>query len=265
MNTPAEIAELYIMVGDGKTSRKSWVLFILGCFAGAFIAFAGLTSQVVSCGAVSANVGRFLSGVVFPVGLVMVVIASGELFTGNCLIFISVLSKNTYVSAMLRTWLFVYLGNLVGSALIAALANFGHVLDLYDGKLAELVVSAANAKVSMTFVDALIKGTLCNFLVCVAIWMSFATEEIHGKIPVLYLPIALFVICGFEHSVANMYFIPVGIIAKYLYHIPAENLTVLNYFWKNLLPVTLGNIIGGSFIVGAGYWLVFLMRQEEDD
>ncbi|MBQ3670504.1 MAG: formate/nitrite transporter family protein [Treponema sp.] len=264
MNTPAEIAELYIMVGDGKTSRKSWVLFVLACFAGAFIALGGLTSQIVSCGVTPAGLGRFLSGVVFPVGLVMVVIASGELFTGNCLIFISVLSKNTYMTAMLRTWLFVYLGNMVGGAFIAAMANYGHVFDLYGGKLAELAVNTATAKVSMTFIDGMIKGILCNFLVCVAIWMSFATEEINGKIPVLYLPVAIFVICGFEHSVANMYFIPAGLIAKYVYNLPAEGLTLLNYFWKNLLPVTVGNIIGGSIIVGAGYWLVFLRPQDED-
>ena len=264
MNTPQEIAELYIMVGDGKTSRRGRMLFGLGCFAGAFIALAGLCSQVVSCGVVPVALGRLLSGLVFPIGLMMVVIAGGELFTGNCLIFISVLSGSTYIKAMLRCWFFVYLGNLVGSVAVAVLVNFGHVLDLYGGKLAELTVSAAQAKVSMPFYVSFIKGILCNFLVCVAIWVSFSTEEVEGKILSLYLPITLFVACGFEHCVANMYFIPAGIIAKYIYHIDAEGLDWLTMWYKNMIPVTLGNIVGGSGLVGLGYWLVYLTHHDED-
>lgn len=264
MNTPAEIAELYIMVGDGKTTRRLWVLFVLGIFAGAFIGLGGLTSQIVSCGVVPAGLGRFMSGLVFPIGLMMVIISGGELFTGNCLIFISVLSKNTYMTAMLRSWLFVYLGNLVGGMFIALLANFGNVLGLYDGELARLAVNTAKAKVTMPFYEAMIKGILCNFLVCVAVWVSFSTEEVPGKIAALYLPIVLFVICGFEHSVANMYFIPTGLIAKHVYGYTAEELTWAGYFLRNLLPVTLGNIIGGSILVGAGYWLVFLSQHDDD-
>lgn len=264
MNTPAEIANLYIMVGDGKTTRKSWVMFVLAVFAGIFIALGGLTSQIVSCGVVPVALGRFLSGLVFPIGLMMVIIAGGELFTGNCLIFISVLSKNTYMTAMLRSWFFVYLGNLVGGVIVSALVNFGHVLSMYDGALAQLAVSTAKAKVSMPFIDAMIKGILCNFLVCIAVWVSFSTEEVPGKIVALYLPIVLFVICGFEHSVANMYFIPTGLIATHVYGLEAEGLTWLNFFWKNLLPVTIGNIIGGSILVGAGYWLVFLTQRDDD-
>ncbi len=264
MNTPAEIAELYIMVGDGKTTRRLWVLFVLGIFAGVFIALGGLTSQIVSCGVVPVALGRALSGLVFPIGLMMVIISGGELFTGNCLIFISVLSKNTYLMAMLRSWLFVYLGNIVGGLFISVLVNVGHILDMYDGELARLAVNTAKAKVDMPFYVAMIKGILCNFLVCVAVWVSFSTEEVPGKIVALYLPIILFVICGFEHSVANMYFIPTGIIAKTFYGYTADGLNWLTFLYKNLLPVTLGNIIGGSVLVGAGYWLVFLSQHDDD-
>ncbi len=264
MNTPAEIAQLYIMVGDGKTARKSWVLFVLACFAGAFIAFGGLGSQIASYGMQSPGLAKFISGVVFPIGLMMVIVAGGELFTGNCLIFISVLSKNTYLSAMLRSWIVVYLGNAVGAMFVAFLANYGHVFDMYDKGLAQAVVSVAEAKVTLPFFDGFAKGILCNFMVCIAVWVSFSTEDIAGKIMALYLPIMLFVICGFEHCIANMYFIPAGLMAKGVYGIDAGNLTWLSFLVKNLLPVTLGNIVGGSILVGGGYWLVYLTQHDDD-
>lgn len=264
MNSPGEIAEIYIMVGDGKTVRKSWVLFLLGIFGGAFIAFGALGSQIALCASSSAAVGRCLSGLVFPIGLMMITIAGGELFTGNCLISISVLSKNTYLHSMLRSWLVVYLGNFVGGVLIALAVNYGNVLSVFDGALLNKVVSIAETKSNMSFMEAFIKAILCNFMVSIAVWCSFSTEDVIGKILSLYLPVALFVICGFEHSIANMYFIPAGIFAQDLYGIAAEGLTWKNMFLNNLLPVTLGNIIGGAGIVGAGYWLIFLSHTDNE-
>lgn len=264
LNTPAEIAELYIMVGDGKTSRKSWHLIALGCFAGAFIALGALTSQVVGCTMPVAPLGRLLGAMVFPVGLVLVVVSGGELFTGNCLIMLSCLAKTTYPGAMLRSWACVYVGNLLGSIFMAALVNFGNVLSLYDGELARYCVMAATSKVSMPFLEAFIKGILCNFLVCIAIWASFSSDDICGKVICVYLPIVLFVTCGFEHSVANMFFIPCGIFAKYMRGIEVEGLNWLTFLYKNLLPVTLGNIIGGGVFVGGGYWLIYLSHHDED-
>ncbi len=264
MNTPQEIAELYMMVGDGKTSRMVWVQFVLGCFAGAFIALGGLASQILSCGMVPVALGRFLSAIIFPIGLMMVIIAGGELFTGNCLISICVFSKNTYVSAMLRNWIIVYLGNMAGGIFISLLVAYGGVLDMYNGELANLAVSMAVQKCTIPFIPALFKGIMCNFLVCIAVWVSFSTEEVVGKILSLYLPIALFIACGFEHCVANMYFIPTGIFANSIYEMNASGLTWLNMFWKNLLPVTLGNIFGGAVLVGGGYWLIFLSHHDED-
>ncbi len=264
MNTPAEIAELYVMVGDGKTARKSWVLFVLACFAGAFIALGGLGSQIASYGVPSPGLAKFLSGVVFPIGLMMVIVAGGELFTGNCLIFISVLSKNTYLSAMLRSWLVVYLGNAVGAIFVAFLVNYGHVLDMFNNGLAQAVVSTGVAKVNMPFFDAFAKGILCNFMVCLAVWVSFSTEDIAGKIIALYLPIMLFVICSFEHCIANMYFIPSALFAKNVYGIDADGLNLFSFLVKNLLPVTLGNIVGGAVLVGGGYWLVYLTQRDDD-
>ena len=263
MNTPLEIADIYIMVGDGKTTQRLWKLFLLGVRAGAYIGLGALASQIVSCGIETPAAARLLSAVVFPIGLVMIIIAGGELFTGNCLIFISVLSKNTYLSAMLRTWLVVFLGNFMGSVFIALMVNFGHVLTLFDGALARSVVATATAKVNIPFTDALIKGTLCNFMVCIAVWISFASDDIMGKILGLYLPITLFVVCGFEHSIANMYFVPAGIFAQHVYNIPSEALHWWSFLLRNLLPVTVGNIIGGSVMVGMGYWLIYLTERDD--
>ncbi|MCQ2595840.1 MAG: formate/nitrite transporter family protein [Treponemataceae bacterium] len=264
MNSPGEIAEIYIMVGDGKTVRKSWVLFLLGIFGGAFIAFGALGSQIAMCASSSPAVGRCLSGLVFPIGLMMITIAGGELFTGNCLITISVLSKNTYLRSMLRSWLVVYLGNFVGGVAIAFLVNYGNVLNVFNGALLDKVLSTAVTKANMPFMEAFIKGVLCNFMVCIAVWCSFSTEDVIGKILSLYLPVALFVICGFEHSVANMYFIPAGLFAQMFNGGQAEGLTWANMMLNNLLPVTLGNIVGGSVLVGAGYWLIFLSSTDNE-
>ncbi|MCH5288788.1 MAG: formate/nitrite transporter family protein [Treponema sp.] len=263
MNTPLEIADIYIMVGDGKTTQRLWKLFLLGFLAGAYIGLGAMASQIVSYGVTTPGISRLLSAIVFPIGLVMIIIAGGELFTGNCLIFISVLSKNTYISAMLRTWLVIFLGNFVGAVFISVMVNFGHVLTLFDNKLAEVVVNTATMKVDIPFTDALIKGTLCNFMVCIAVWISFASDDIMGKILGLYLPIVLFVICGFEHSVANMYFVPAGIFAQHVYNIPSEALHWGSFLLRNLLPVTVGNIIGGSVMVGMGYWLIYLTERDD--
>ncbi|MCH5292993.1 MAG: formate/nitrite transporter family protein [Treponema sp.] len=262
MNTPLEIADIYVMIGDGKTTQRLWKLFLLGLFAGAYIAMGALASQIASCGIEEPATARLLSALVFPIGLVMITIAGGELFTGNCLIIISVLSKNTYLTAMLRSLVVVFLGNFVGSVLVAAFVNLGHVLSLYDGALALSAVNTATAKVSLSFGDAIIKGTLCNFMVCIAVWISMAADDIMGKVIGLYLPVFLFVLCGFEHSIANMYFVPSGIFAQHMYGIPSEPLHWGSFFLRNLLPVTLGNIIGGSFLVGLGYWAIYLTERD---
>lgn len=250
------------MIGDGKTTQRLWKLFLLGLFAGAYIAMGALASQIASCGIEEPATARLLSALVFPIGLVMITIAGGELFTGNCLIIISVLSKNTYLTAMLRSLVVVFLGNFVGSVLVAAFVNLGHVLSLYDGALALSAVNTATAKVSLSFGDAIIKGTLCNFMVCIAVWISMAADDIMGKVIGLYLPVFLFVLCGFEHSIANMYFVPSGIFAQHMYGIPSEPLHWGSFFLRNLLPVTLGNIIGGSFLVGLGYWAIYLTERD---
>ena len=259
MYGPAEIAKRYSDAGAGKTKLAIPKMFILAILAGMFIAFGAFGSQVAGTDvAGGASVGRLMSAVVFPVGLLMVIMAGAELFTGNNLIIISVLDKKTTVRGLLKNWIIVYLGNFVGSILVAAALTFSHAYSLYGGALAEAAVTTAQNKVLLTFPEALLKGILCNILVCIAVWISFSAEDVAGKILGLYLPIMLFVTSGFEHSVANMYFIPAGLFISGEYGIAATSLTWSGFLLNNLLPVTLGNMIGGVGLVGLGYYFVYL-------
>lgn len=190
----------------------------------------------------------------------MVLIGGAELFTGNCLITIPVLSGKAKISGMLKNWVIVYFGNMVGALFIAAVAAFSHIYSFGDSALATSVVSTAVTKAGISFTDGLLRGILCNVLVCMAVWCSFAADELAGKVFALWLPVMLFIICGFEHCVANMYFIPAGMLASALYGIPADNLTLFNYFVTNLIPVTIGNIIGGGICIGATYYAVYLKK-----
>ena len=258
MKSPAAIATTYETAGTAKTNMNFRKTFLLGILAGAFIALGGLGSQIASVCAPDPSTGRLISSVVFPIGLFIVLVGGAELFTGNCLIIIPVLSKKAKLSGMLRNWVIVYFGNMVGGLIIALLANYSHTYSFADGALAKAVVSTAVAKSGISFADGLLKGILCNILVCMAVWCSFAADELAGKVLALWLPVMLFIIGGFEHCVANMYFIPAGMIATSVYGISAEGLSLFGYFITNLIPVTLGNIIGGGLCVGAMYYLVYL-------
>ena len=265
MHLPSEIIKLYSLLGSTKTEQPVLKTFILAIFAGGFIALGALGSQIISCGVVPTAFGRALSGIIFPIGLSMVIIAGGELFTGNCLLFIPVLDKQISLFDFCKNLTIVYLGNFVGSLFIAVLANHGHLLSLYNGELVKSVMTTASVKANIPFIDAFVKGILCNVLVCISVWASQAAEELSGRIIALFLPIFLFIVCGFEHSVANMYFIPCGMLAQHVYGAAGH----ISFFGMimNLIPVTLGNLVGGSFLVGGGYYLAYMkaMRGYEDD
>lgn len=258
MKAPAAMAAAYETAGTAKTRLSTSKTLLLGILAGAFIALGGLGSQIASVCAPDPSTGRLISSIVFPIGLFMVLVGGAELFTGNCLIIIPVLSKKATLMGMLRNWGLVYIGNMIGAFIIAFIANFSHTYAFSDGDLAVAVVNTAVAKSNISFTDGLLKGILCNVLVCMAVWCSFAAEEVAGKVLALWLPVMLFIICGFEHSVANMYFIPAGLMANSFYGIGAEGLSLLGFFVTNLIPVTLGNIIGGSLFVGATYYAIYL-------
>ncbi len=264
MNSPKEIAQNYIALGTAKTKLPVSKMLILGILAGMFIAIAGVASTVASA-TLTGSIGKLLGAAVFPGGLAMVLIAGSELFTGNTIIILPVCCRQATVLGMLKNWVTVYIGNFIGSVLVAALVFYGGTLGLFDNAAGGAAINTAVAKVTMTFDDALIRGILCNFLVCIAVWMSFAAKDVVGKVAAIFFPIMMFVLLGWEHSVANMYFIPAGIFAAgneaYLAVSKfASGADVLNwgkFFTANLLPVTLGNIIGGSVLVGISYWFVY--------
>jgi len=272
MNSPKEIAQNYIATGATKVNLPVSKMLLLGILAGMFIALAGVGSTLVPVTVLAtplASVGRLLGAMVFPTGLAMVLISGSELFTGNNLIIIPVLQKEVKVQQMLKNWFYVYIGNFIGSILIAALTVYGGTYNILGNEAGVAVINVAMNKVSMSWTDVLLQGILCNFLVCIAVWMSFAAKDIVGRVAALYLPIMLFVLSGYEHSIANMYFIPAGIFAKgnldfhlpYINQASAGNLADLNWLtlWtKNLIPSTLGNIIGGMILVGAAYWFIYL-------
>ncbi len=258
MKSPAQIAAAYEAAGTSKTKLPFGKAFLLGIMAGAFIALGGLGSQIASVTAATPSAARVISSVVFPIGLFMVLVGGAELFTGNCLIIIPVMTKKTTFAGMFKNWIPVYLGNMVGGLLIALIAAFSHTYSFADGSLAQLVVNTAVTKANISFSDGLLRGILCNVLVCMAVWCSFAADELAGKILALWLPVMLFIIGGFEHCVANMYFIPAGMLASMVHGIETEGLSLFGYFVTNLIPVTIGNIIGGSICVGFVYYLSYL-------
>ena len=203
----------------------------------------------------------------------LVLVAGGELFTGNTLIFISVLDKKIKIRLMLRNWLIVYIANFIGSIFIAYMMNKSGLFNSGGGMLGGQTIKIAAYKTGLPFVSAFFLGIMCNWLVCLAVWVSFAAKDVMGKLFACFFIIGLFITSGFEHSVANMYYIPAGIMAKAnpswleAAHISEAQIAGLNWatlFSKNLIPVTLGNIVGGAGMVGLLYWLSFKKKRQQN-
>ena len=260
--TPAEIVKNYSAAGRKKTEMPAFRMFILGILSGIFIALGAAATNTAGHSNEDVSAMRTVLGVLFPGGLTLVVLLGGELFTGNCLICISVLEKQAKISGMIKNWAVVYIGNLIGSLLIAfACAKFGQ-MNYSDGGLAVFTMKLAAAKASLPFANAFVLGILCNMLVCLAVLASLSAKDTVGKVAGVFFPICFFVICGFEHCVANMYYIPAGIFAASVPEYAAKaaeagvnlsSLTWNGFFVGNLVPVTLGNLAGG-LLVGILMW-----------
>ena len=246
-NAPENIAETVIeKVGTKKCQLGMMQVIILGILAGAFIAFGAQLATRVMTGIETFGLRVFLGGAVFSVGLMLVVIAGAELFTGNNLIMMSVLAGKKKFSTMLGYWVVVYFANLVGSLLIVW---FMHMAGLVSGAVGETAVGIASSKANLPFVQVFFRGILCNWLVCLAVWLALASHDIPGKILGIFFPIMAFVASGFEHSIANMYFIPMGMIL--------DSSITFGGFINNLAASTIGNIVGGAGFVATIYYLVF--------
>ena len=250
MNTPAQIAANYVAIGKGKANLSLVKMILLAILAGAFIALAGAAATFGNV-----YVNKAMGAAIFPAGLAMVLIAGSELFTGNCLLVIPLLEKEITAAQMVRNLAVVYLGNLVGGVLVSACAVYGGTFDA----IAETVVATAAAKCNLSFAAGFLRGILCNVLVCLGVWMAFGGTTVSCKIIGLFFPVFAFVICGYEHCIANMFYIPAGLMAAARCQIAAEGLHILG-FLRNLLPVTLGNIVGGAGL-GAMYWAIYLRKK----
>jgi formate/nitrite transporter len=272
--TPSEIAKYTINAGVKKTKLTALNMFILGILAGAFIAFASEGSNMAAYNLLAKpgtyGLGKAMAGAIFGTGLMLVLVAGGELFTGNTMIIAGVLEKKVTLKAMLKNWFFVYLGNFVGSVFIAYMMNNSGLFGSSAALLGGMTIKIASYKVGLTFMQAFYLGIMCNWLVCLAVWMSYGAKDMVGKLFAVFFPIWLFITSGFEHCVANMYYIPAGIMAKgtkayadaaLTLGVTPEKLMHLNwgsFVINNLIPVTLGNIVGGGIFVGAVYWLVYI-------
>ena len=272
--TPPEITEATIQTGIKKSKMTILNMIILGILAGAFIAFAAEGSNMAAFNLLAKpetyGLGKVLAGAVFGTGLMLVLIAGGELFTGNTMIIAGVLEKKVSIKAMLKNWLFVYVGNFIGSIFIVYMMNQSGLFSSGDSMLGAVTIKIAAYKVGLTFTQAFFLGIMCNWLVCLAVWMAYGAKDMTGKIFAIFFPIWLFITSGFEHSVANMYYIPAGIMAKgnktltdaaAVLGVTPEKLNHLNwetFFINNLIPVTLGNIVGGGIFVAAVYWFVYI-------
>jgi len=270
--SPDEIAKKVESVGVVKVKLDFYSTSTLAILAGAFISLGGIyftvaTSQIIA----NHSFTQIVGGLVFSLGLILVVIAGAELFTGNNLIVMALASRKISYARLLRNWGIVYFGNFLGSLLTSIILYFTNIWTVNNYQFGIRTIMIANNKVNLDFVEAFSLGILCNALVCLAVWLAMGGRSVTDKILAIIFPISAFVAIGFEHSVANMYFIPFALMIKDDPNLLAAiqgsegiDLSNLNLpgLFNNLLPVSLGNIVGGSFFVGLVYWLIYLRRKD---
>ena len=264
--TPAQIAKRFEVAGVSKATMPTVPLLGLSLLAGAFISFGALFYTLVMTGSgLGLGIGRLVGGLSFCLGLILVVVGGAELFTGNVLIVIGWANRRVRTASLLRNWALVYVGNLVGALGMVVLAYLSGVLHLGGDALAVTAIKIAAGKVSLPFEVALVRGVLCNILVCLAVWLCFAGRSVVDKIVAILFPVTAFVALGFEHSIANMFFIPLGIIADlnpaFAQAAAAAGVVTadldLGGLVANLVPVTIGNVLGGGVFVALTYYVIY--------
>jgi len=259
--SPAEIKEAVEKIGVKKANFPFLTSFMLAIVAGGGVGFGALYYTIVASDPTwSFATVRVVGGLVFTVGLALVLVGGAELFTGNNLIVMAWASGIVSTRTMLRNWTIVWFGNLLGSLGLIVLVFFSHHLDLNDGRIGLSVLNTAVGKIRPDMVTLFFKGILCNVLVCAAVWLAYAGRSVTDKIVAVILPVSAFIAAGFEHCVANMYFLPLAWLLVQTGHAPANfdaSLITLSGIVHNLVPVTLGNIVGGAGFVGAFYWTIY--------
>ncbi len=268
---PAEMARRAELLGVRKAEMKLLNMLALAILAGAFIGLGAAFATTITAGTSGEwpyGVTRLLTGLVFCLGLILVVVGGAELFTGNNLILMAWASKKVTTSALFRNWIIVYLGNFIGSLGTALVIFLGKQYTFGGGAVGTTALAIANSKVHLDFIQAIALGIMCNAMVCLAVWMSYSARSVTDKVLAIIFPISGFVAAGFEHSIANMYFIPIGLLIKQFdpAFVAKTGLDVGELTWgtflvNNLLPVTIGNIIGGAGLVAIVYWFIFLRQS----
>ncbi len=266
-NTPAETIDGNIKAGVTKANLNIWKMIFMGVMAGGFIAFGGEASNVAAHAITNVGLARVVAGLIFPVGLMMIVLVGGELFTGNCLLIMDIMDKKVTVAQVIRNLVVVYFSNMLGAFIVTALTFWSRQFNYSSGLLGAYTIKVAVGKCSLDFFPAFCSGILCNILVCIAILMAGTAKDIIGKLFAILFPILAFVTSGFEHCVANMFYIPAGILAatnpdyvrmaEEAYGLTADQIhSALSFsgYLSNLGPVTLGNIIGGMVCVGIVFY-----------
>lgn len=274
-NSPAETMAANAKGAEGKASLPIGKMIILGLLAGAFIAIGAAASSTAAHTVANVGLGRLVSGVVFPVGLMLIVVCGGELFTGNCLMGMAALNKQIKWSGLIKNLIVVWISNFAGSLVVAFVTFMSGNFGLSQGGLGAYTIKVALSKASLNFGQGFFSGIGCNMLVCGAVLLAGAAKDIPGKLLGCFFPICAFVTAGFEHVVANMYYIPAGLMAmtnpayvvkaNELYGITAQQLGALNIgsMFSNLGPVTLGNIVGGGIFIGVAYYFAHIRKKAD--
>ena len=278
ISTPLQIVAANMNAAKGKTELPLLRLILLGIFAGMFIAGGASASSVAMHAIGNVGLARLVAGAVFPVGLMMIVLVGGELFTGDCLMIMGCIHGKFSATKMIKVLIVVYLANFVGSVLFAELVNLSGQYNYTNGLLGAFTIKVALGKVNLSFGAAVASGILCNIFVCMAVLMAMAAKDIAGKVWAIFFPILSFIVSGYEHCVANMYYIPAGIFAAandaYVTSgvnnglFAADQLASLNwvnFVAKNLIPVTIGNILGGMVFVGLPLYLIHSQKLKADE
>jgi formate/nitrite transporter len=276
MLMPAEIAEYTIQAGIKKANTPNKKVLASAFLAGAYIAFGALGSIAAAynllANPATYGLGKMVAGLMFPAGLLFVLIAGADLFTGNILITLAALTKKVTWNKTFKNWALVWIGNLVGAALVAWMVSLSGVFEWSEGLYGGVIVKNAIGKLGHTWTAGIASGTLCNWIVCVTVWMTYGAKDVAGKVLSGFMGIFLFVCTGFEHSVANMGYLFAALFSKanpefleaaHKTTTDAAIINIPNIFINNLIPVTIGNIIGGAVFVAGTYYFLYVNKDEE--
>ena len=274
--TPKEIIQNNLNEGVTKVHQSLYRVILFGILAGAFIAIGGEASNVAIHDVHNYGLAKFIAGIIFPVGLMLIVVIGGQLFTGNCLLFMGFLDRRLSLKQVIINWITIFFSNFIGAALTAVLVYFSKQFNMTGGQLGAFTINLAVGKVNLSLSQAICSGIMCNIIVCAAILMAGATKDIAGKCVGVFFTILAFVVSGFEHCVANMYYLTAGMLAscnnsyvekaKEVYGLTQgqiDALNIQNVFTKNLIPVTLGNIIGGAVVIGGILYILHHDKKEK--